>query len=451
MKNQILHILLLIINIIIILEFDMTEYAQSILMCSNFLYILLNVWVRYKLTPFFLFLITFCFLFIGGHFWGNLFSPDLLSTRVGSFMDPIPSSETEWRKTLLYILIFLYCSLLGYEKKYEKKNMLKDNTYYFKKVSSGNNVSFNRFLSIVFIPLSIIVIYTQYQALLQVLTGGYSVVYLSQNDNYSSNSSLVVFSYFFFAMAMVYGNKKNRRLYLGLLCLDGLIKILAGGRGSFGSFLMLIIWLCSLKWNINLKKIFILGIGGLVILLSMSQLSKRAQDSNNKFNKINDIFGLFVYAQGESLSTFESSRNFTYPVIAYVQTFIPGSGYLHAKLIDTDAKNYESSFSLYLSRSLNWKKFERGDGAGWTVLSDIYVFSGRTWIGFILLSLLLGCCFAVVEIKSKRSTLWRVVLFASFLRLMILPRTGLNYICPLIVYVLIYHSILNYFFKFKKT
>lgn len=83
-----------------------------------------------------------------------------------------------------------------------------DNTYYFKKVSSDNNVSFNRFLSIVFIPLSIIVIYTQYQALLQVLTGGYSVVYLSQNDNYSSNSSLVVFSYFFFAMAMVYGNKK---------------------------------------------------------------------------------------------------------------------------------------------------------------------------------------------------------------------------------------------------
>lgn len=450
-KNIMLNIIVLIVNIIIVLSSNLSEYSQSVLMCLNFIYILWYVWTHFRLTPFFLFLVTFCFLFIGGHFWGNLFSPDLLSTRVGSFMNPVPSTDEEWNKTLIYILIFLYCTLLGYEKTYAKNEFPLSNSIYLQPIGNRNKYqSLNVFLTAVFIPLSFVVINSQYKALLQVLVVGYNAIYSDQSGNYSSNSSLFVLFYFFFAVTMVYGNKKNRILYLILLFLDCFIKILAGGRGSFGSFLMFGMWLYSFKWNISMKKIGILGCIALIFLLGMSQISKRSQDKDLEYNNINDVVGLFVYAQGESLSTFESSRNYTYPAIAYVQTFIPGSGFLYAKLIDTSSKNYESSFSLSLSRHINRKRFEEGDGVGWTVMSDIYLFAGRTWVGFILLSIILGCCFAKIEIKSKKTLVWRVVLFAIFLRLMILPRTGLNYICPMIMYVLVFHSVLSKFFKLKK-
>ena len=423
------------------------EYDQSILICINFIYILWQAWKINKLSPYFLFLTTFCFLFIGGHFWGNLFSPQLLSTRVGSFMDPTPSSDKEWNNTLIYILLFLYCSLLGYYNKYSTSNVISDNTVYIKNLICNNKI--NQLLYILFYPLAFFILYSQYKILLIVLEGGYNTIYLIQSGNYSGNSLLLVLLYFFFAMAMVYGDSKNKKLYIILIISDAILKVIAGGRGSFGSFLMFALWLYSTKHNINIKKI---SIGASIILLSLltiSQISKRMKDSDTKYTSINDVIGLFVYAQGESLSTFEKSRDYEYPALAYVQTFIPGSSFIYHKLFDPDLKNYETSFSLSLSRNLNVIKFENGDGTGWTLMSDIFVFSGRTWIFYIIISGILGYLLACLEIKSRTNSLYRVILFSIFLRLMILPRTGLNYICPLIVYVCLFHFILNKSFKLK--
>ena len=411
----------------------LSDYQQSLVMCANFLLVLWQVWRIGKLSPFFLFMSTFCFLFIGGHFWGCLINPDL-PLRVGSFMDPTPSTESEWMNTLAYVILFLYASLIGYCTYRNKRRFM----------------TINRVLSVIFWPLALFVLYDGYKKLMLIMSSGYSAIYLSQAESYSSNSFLLVLTMFFFAMAMTFGNKKNRMLYISMMLTNGIIGILGGGRGAFGAFLLFALWLSSTRWKINFKKLFIGGGIALFLLLFMSQMSKRSQDSGTEYDSITDIAGLFIYSQGESLATFEKSREYTYPAIAYVQSFIPGSSLIYAKLINPNLKNYESSFSLYLSQRMNAKRFLEGDGGGWTLISDLYLFSGRTWLGYIILSFLFGFLMAMLECKSKKDMLYRVVMFSIFLRLLTLPRTGLNYVCPLIIYVMIYYYIFSHLYNLQR-
>lgn len=444
----IVYLAIIAADLLMINSLMLSEYQQSLVMCANFLFVLWQVWRIGKLSPFFLFMSTFCFLFIGGHFWGCLINPDL-PLRVGSFMDPTPSTESEWMNTLAYVILFLYASLIGYCTYRSKHDFKTDNSVYVAD-NTGRFMTINRVLSVIFWPLALFVLYDGYKKLMLIMSSGYSAIYLSQAESYSSNSFLFVLTMFFFAMAMTFGNKKNRMLYISMMLTNGIIGILGGGRGAFGAFLLFALWLSSTRWKINFKKLFIGGGIALFLLLFMSQMSKRSQDSGTEYDSITDMAGLFIYSQGESLATFEKSREYTYPAIAYVQSFIPGSSLIYAKLINPNLKNYESSFSLYLSQRMNAKRFLEGDGGGWTLISDLYLFSGRTWLGYIILSFLFGFLMAMLECKSKKDMLYRVVMFSIFLRLLTLPRTGLNYICPLIIYVMIYYYIFSHLYNLQR-
>lgn len=443
-----LSILTMISSLVWIFEIGGTEHQQSLLMCGNFIFVILLTWKIGRLSPFFLFLCTFCFLFIGGHFWGNLINPKF-SLRVGTFMDPIPSSEIEWKKTLAYLVLFIYFSFYGYSA-YRYKHKASTNNFVYFSDNSYKCKALNKTLYILFWPLALFVLYGAFQSFMLILRSGYSAIYLSQSENYSGNSFVAVLTTIFFAMAMVYGNKKNRRLYIILLFLQSVIGILGGGRGGFGAFLLFAIWLASTRWNLNLRKIILGGGVAISLLMFMSQMSKRSQDSGVEYNAVTDAVAILIYSQGESLATFEKSREYTYPTIAYVQSFVPGSSFLYANLFNPDLKNYETSFSLYLSHCMNFKMFLEGSGGGWTLTSDLYLFSGRTWLGYILLSLLFGYLMAMLECKSKTNLFYRVVLFALFLRLLMLPRTGFNYIFPLIGYVIIYYSLFSIIFKLNR-
>ena len=76
---------------------------------------------------------------------------------------------------------------------------------------------------------------------------------------------------------------------------------------------------------------------------------------------------------------------------------------------------------------------------GWTLLSDLYLYSDRTYAGFALLSALFGYICAYVEDKSRTSPLAATIVFAVFLNLAFLPRSGLYTIIPLIVWIVLVH------------
>ena len=167
LKFYVGEVLIPLVSVFMILKFHFTETQYSLLMCTNFVYVLWKAWMISKLSPFFLFLCTFCLLFIGGHFWGNLFNHNL-SILVGSFMEPSVNSDSEWIKTLIYIVLFLYASLFGYERYRNKHDLSTDNSVFWAD-NRGRFLRCNRILSILFYPLAAIDLYNAFQSLLLIL------------------------------------------------------------------------------------------------------------------------------------------------------------------------------------------------------------------------------------------------------------------------------------------
>lgn len=225
------------VNIYIIKTYLLEDMSCAYLVCANFIFVLWRIWRVRGLSSYMLFMTTFSFLFIGGHFWGVLFNPQL-SLRVGSFLDSQPTSNSEWRETLIYLILFLYMTLLGYLYIYSRNGNRVDMQKGLLEQATFPSKRFNQALTVIWVFLSSLVFFTDAMTLLTVLRGGYDELYMAQGDTYSASSIVLVFEYFFFAMAMVYGNVRNRRLYIILFVVDGLFKILGGGRGAFGSILM---------------------------------------------------------------------------------------------------------------------------------------------------------------------------------------------------------------------
>ncbi len=448
--RTILYIFLLLVNLLLIQVYNLNDRDYVYLMCSNFIFILWKIWQINKLTPFMLFMTTFIILFIGGHFWGVLFNPDL-PLRIGSFFDPVPSSDSVWKETMTYLFLYLYFSLIGYQYSYVKleNNSLNRNLLY---QSNIPNKRFNRFLTLIFVPLVILKLWNSYKRLLMVISGGYLELYAAQTEGYSTSGMLHVIEWFFFGMAMTYGEKQNKILYVSLFFLGAILDIIGGSRGTFGCILLFTIWFLTLKYHIKFRDIFLGCTISLILLFSISMFSVRDKDNGTSVNNFRDVVALIFYAQGESLSTFESSRSIKhYPILPYFQSFIPASSFFYYHIFPGGKKlqSNETSFSLYLSSQLNSKQFELGRGTGWSFLGDLYLFSGRTYMGFILLSFLSAYVLGRLEIKSLTNNLCKVILFAIILRLLILPRAGLNYIMPLVIYVLIYYYFIKKIFKLK--
>ena len=77
----------LAISIFMLWLIPMSEFGYSVLMCLNFIWVLYVIWKAEKLSPFFLFMATFTFLFIGGRFWAELVMPDEFILRRGNFFN----------------------------------------------------------------------------------------------------------------------------------------------------------------------------------------------------------------------------------------------------------------------------------------------------------------------------------------------------------------------------
>ena len=92
----------------------MSEFGYSVLMCLNFIWVLYVIWKAEKLSPFFLFMATFTFLFIGGRFWAELVMPDEFMLRRGNFFNEHYIKDALWKQSLTYILLFIHLSTSGY-------------------------------------------------------------------------------------------------------------------------------------------------------------------------------------------------------------------------------------------------------------------------------------------------------------------------------------------------
>lgn len=427
----------LVVSITFIWLVPMSNLEYASLMCANFLMVLYFTWKTDRMSPFFFFLATFTFLFIGGRFWAELILPHHFSMRRGNFFDETKIADPLWFQSLTYILVFLYSATIAYIN-YPRKNKDKPTICYKRQ----ERLSIDRFLMVVFWLLAPFVLYDVGSRLLVALTEGYLSLYAMQTENVAAGSGLVAsMLYVFFGIAFVYGNHRTKKAFMLLMFAKAFVFILIGQRAKFGSLLLFFMWYYFRDKKVNVLKMALMVGVSLFLLIWLASISLRygaGIDLTAPFQ----VLARFFYSQGVSLTTFTCSQKIdSYPALPYFVSFIPGMASIVSMFSAIPPQ--DASFAHYLAYSLDEGLYNSGHGLGWTLLSDIYLYSGRTYILFALLSALFGSICARVEDKSKTSRFAAVVVFTVFLNLTFLPRAGLYTIIPLIVWTGLVYAFMN--------
>lgn len=430
--------LVYLVNLSSVSELASIHYA--ILFCIYFSLSLLYVWHIRGISPFFIFLTLFNILFIGGRFWGILINPEL-ELMEGTFFHNSYIGPRHMNETLCYVVTFIFLASCGY------KTCKSHKTQYSNTFTPIIKEKSDTFLKHFFWIVLILAFYGQIQNFIYAFTqGGYLAMYEGQTEDYTAGGSLgKTLLYICFGLSMAYGTKYTQKRYLLLFFIYSIINILIGGRGTLGAVLMFLIWYYSLSHKINILKFAALGIIFLLFLLWIFSFSIRQANSTMNLGLV-DTISYFLYSQGISLAVFDQSRDImNYPTLAYVQSIIPGSSSIYSLFSGISLASQDVSFASYLSYSLNPYLFANGNGLGWTLLGDLYLFGGRCLIGFGLLSFIFGYLCSFVESKVSSSVFCKVLIFSIFMRLMLLPRSGLNEIIPFIVYVYVIHGMFKLF------
>jgi len=430
-------ILLMLVSISVLNLCKLSQLEYAILMCTVFISGLGILWVQSKITPFFLFCVSFSFLFIGGRFWAFLLSPDenLFDLLGGTFFirDGIPTKY--WVNLLTWVICFYIFSIIGYNLKKKRSQMIAVKDQNIKTV-----------LYLLFWPLAVLSIGTKIQDFTYALhNGGYLAMFKDQTQTYSSFSSLgVILLYALFGMAVTFGDRALKRKYLVLLFVYSFLTILIGSRGAFGSFMLFLLWLYSMNRKINVVKLLLVGGVSLVLLLLVFSFSIRAAGMD-KFTGMGTLSSFF-YSQGITLLVFEKAKELgSFPLVATFQSFIPGATFFYTQFIKPSAYPYELSFDAYISYKVNPDAFMNGNGLGWSILGDFYVFSNGSIFLFALMAFIFGYICAYIENGCSRRRFFNVIVYAVFLKFMFLPRAGLNTIIPFIGYLaVIYFSIVQF-------
>ena len=422
----------------------LTDAQYAILFASYSVYSLYYIWEVKKLSPFFIMMALSNVLFIGGRFWGILLNP-VLTLQEGTFFDYTIISSQHMKESLYYVLIFVFFASWGY-----KSCRTADNEECV--IGGEYNESADVFMRRIWWVVCALAMYGQIKAFMLALSqGSYISMYLAQGQDYSAGGALgKILLYISLGLSLTYTSDGTKKRYLLLFLAYSLVNILIGGRGALGALLMFFIWYYSLSHKINIVKLGILASLALAFLLWVFSFSIRQADAE-EYLSLNEAISIFLHSQGISFAVFDRSRDFLdYPTLAYIQSIVPGSCTIYSLFSGVSLKPQDVSFASYMSYNLNPFLFVSGFGLGWTLLGDLYLFGGRTYLGMGLLSFIFGFACSFIERKSSSSMFCKVLVYSIFMRFVLLPRAGLNTIIPFIIYVYVIHSMFVYFFIANK-
>ena len=399
-----------------------------------YLFSVYSIWIisDSKINPFILFFLTFG-LFIGGRFFGKVLGYNAQIFELDFF---ITYTASPARKIELMILVigFIWASVVGYicSCLYKPKKVLDFPTTITTNAAIANIVDKS------FYFLAIVVVYSCLKNLSKVLSEGYVALYLKeQTEAYSGGNGMWgVLMLIFFGLAYGYGTRGIQKKYLLLYVIQSIFSIIMGQRGGFGTTLLILLWIYSFKHEISLKKMMICCVVGVLLILFAFSFSIRAaaQLGNDSLSDWEMLLS-FISGQGITLMIFDASRLIEeYPILPYFNSLIPGVSSIYATLTGETLHSYDVTFPAYMGYCFNTSLFYKGFGLGWSVLSDIYLYANRYSLIFIFLSFVFGFIFSRIELYAISSRFYKSLLFTLAFPLMMLPRSGLNTFCTLLVY-----------------
>lgn len=401
-----------------------------------------------RLGLFLLFQMTFA-LFIGGRFITYLLGYEEDIFQPTFFYGYLVSPERK-KEIVMYVLLFITFSTIGYCMIRNKSIKPYINIHMSEQLKRGV-IQLAKWLFPLF---CIYVLYNSISTLRAAMSGGgYLTMYMDQTNDYSGGGKMISnLILLFFCFSFISNNKRLQLQYLLLYLLNAFVFLLIGSRGAIGSMFLFLIWLYSLNHKISLKKTAFYTLLSMLLLLYAFSFSVRSQDVDYQFSPkdLYDIILDFVYNNGISLMVFDASRLLDdYPITGFIQTFIPGTVYIWT-LFTGIVKPEDLLFTAHLVNELNPVLFNDGYGLGWTVLSDLYLFSfyGNIVI-FTLLSLLLGYSAGCLEKFSEDHTFYKFILLYIFMPTLILPRAIIAAVINQVVYAIFYLIIFKLLFTRK--
>lgn len=404
-----------------------------------------------KINLFLLHIITFN-LFIGGRFFLYIFDRASSPFEPTFFYSYYVSNGSKI-EIFTFVISFLCFSTIGHflSYKYRIKKFLEPQ----KKGLSKEKI--DKVLQRLFPILSVIVIYMAFDNFMQILKNGYGISLISVQNKVVTVSFISKFSSLalnvFLGLSIAYGKGKTTFKYIILYSIRGLLSILAGTRADFGIVVLMIIWVYSMRYKFNLKKILISGAVGLFILLFLFAYSVR-ESKGGGGGDFSPLMALrtFVYTNGVSLMVFDAARQIqNYPLLPYFQAFITGSSFFYSLFSGVTLHPQDISFEGHLCYTLNPELFNSGFSLGWTTIGDLYLFSGRILFFYCIVSIIFGFIIGTIECWSKKSDFFKYVAIAIAPPLLMMPRGGFANLFPMFVYVYFFFFAILYLSRFTKN
>lgn len=296
------------------------------------------------------------------------------------------------------------------------------------------------------------------KALITAMEGDFLSLYAeSQNKNYNTSwsSFLTPISLIWLGIVCIMKNKKIQKIYIFLLFFYYFLGLLVGYRGGFICFMIFWVWYINDYGakSIDVKKAFKVLIYFLMFIIFMNTIyvSMTFRDiSAEDSGFINSILGL-IYSQGITLMVFNESLYVNdYPIQQYFQNFFPGISFLYNNFIET-IPYYKTSWNAYLSYSLNPKMYEMGYGVGWSLFSDIYLYSFGVIFLFSGLVAIFSFFLNFIQYNINRSIFFKYIAIVISLNIFFLPRGNLSTIFPLIIYALIFLFLILFFSRVERN
>lgn len=290
-------------------------------------------------------------------------------------------------------------------------------------------------------------IYTIFNAFQVVLISknyGYESLYMSQVGNYSTgifSSILTVFIGIFLSQ----NNEAAKKILLFSMFISTVLYLLAGKRAEILSFIFLMLWLYADYGRKALsKKAVFVGVGSVFfVIIFFYSFSFRSVSGDIEGG---GFLANLLYELGGTLLIFEHSmtNEIIYPIIPYIQSFIPGTSLLAGLFLDSlDAK--DTMFSLSLSYQTSPDLFFNGFGLGWSFLSDAYVFGFKNILFYSLFIILFSILINFLQYSLSNNIYSKVILCTILMKLVFLPRDSISSIFPIMWYCIL----ITYLFSFS--
>lgn len=262
---------------------------------------------------------------------------------------------------------------------------------------------------------------------------GYLSLYKSASADFTTRGSTAAQYGLLLALGLAFASRSKWLGWciLGLLAIYYIANLQLGVRGGIMGFTLLCIWLFHTKVR-RIDRAALLAIpvalGGIVVLAAMGNRGINFGASTTL------LLPWFIDNQGLTALYIHSALQIDhYPALAYLHGFFPVAPTL-AALNGTSIPLDQLYFGQYLSKvTLAGDAYQNGFGMGWSLFADFYAFT--LWVPGAYLIVAAGFGALLARLVNATHPLVFGAHVMIFVKLMLLPRTGLYSVIPfLLVY-----------------